>query len=71
MFPDDSGKVEHGGLEEENEDHPLVILVVDHLLPRFDRCYTRMWMISSNLVWKTLPILLANFPPPRYSIFKL
>ena len=44
--------VEESGLEEEEEDHPLVVLVVDNitLLPRFKWSHPRVRLIQSNLV---------------------
>ena len=71
MFPDDSGKVEHGSLEEENEDHPLVVLVVDHLLTRLKRSNSRMRIVLGNLMRISFTILITNLSPPRDLSLKL
>ena len=63
MLPDNSRQVEHGCLQEENEDDPLVVLVVHNLLTGLERCYARMRIVLSNLMWAALPIFLTAFPP--------
>ena len=46
------GYVEESGLEEEEEDHPLVVLVVDNitLLPRLQWGHPRVRLVQSNLI---------------------
>ena len=54
--------VEESGLEEEEEDHPLVVLVVDNitLLPRFKWSHPRVRLILSDLIVLTDTVLILG-----------
>ena len=56
------GYVEEGGLEEEEEDHPLVVLVVDNImfLARLDWGHTRVRLVQANLIEVAHTILLLG-----------
>ena len=56
------GYVEEDCLEEEEEDHPLVVLVVDNImiLARLEWGHPRVGLIQSNLIEVTHTILLLG-----------
>ena len=49
MFPDDSWEVEHHGLDEEEENDPLIIFVIGHFFS-FRRSQTWMGLVLTNIL---------------------
>ena len=67
------GYVEEAGLEEEEEDHPLVVFVIDDImiLTRRHWSHSRVRLLQSNLVMVTYTILLLRCSKSVRIILKL
>ena len=65
--------VEESGLEEEEEDHPLVVLVIDDImiLTSWHWSHSRVRLLQSNLVMVTYTILLLRCSKSVRIILKL
>ena len=64
VLPDNSWQVKHHCLDEEDEDDPLIVLVIDNLLTRDQRSNARVRVVSSYLTRASYPIFLPYFTPP-------